>query len=155
MGHPDNLQEYGHAAEVAYQGRVLLRECVVPAGAARHSIGGRAGMALAEESLSPAAHRALDPPVRAFGGDLRPVAALRTAGLAQVRRGGSSSDCCQMSGMSRRNADCGLQWPGRQGDVAERRAALARRDRGGLRQPSPPIQCPRRVARPTRVIWSP
>jgi hypothetical protein len=67
------LQQYGAAAEVAYQGRLLLRACVVSRPEQRSTVSAiLRELALAEESLS-AQQLAdlLDPPVRPPVADLR------------------------------------------------------------------------------------
>jgi hypothetical protein len=85
------LQEYGATAEFAYQGRVVLRACVVPRPEQR-SIASAVvrELALAEESLSAQQlAELLDPPVRPRVADLR--AWLRHYDgtvFDQVRRGG-------------------------------------------------------------------
>jgi hypothetical protein len=85
------LQEYGAAAEVAYQGRVLLRACMVPRPEQRSTTSAiMRELALAEESLSAQQlAELLDPPVRPSVADLR--AWLRRHDgtvFDQVRRGG-------------------------------------------------------------------
>lgn len=96
------LQEYGAAAEVAYQGRVLLRACVVPRPEQRGMVSAVVReLALAEESLSAQQlTELLDPPVRPSVADLR--AWLRhydDTVVSQVRRGGFVlGSRCQLSG---------------------------------------------------------
>jgi hypothetical protein len=85
------LQQYGAAAEIAYQGRVLLRACVVPRPEQRSTASAiLRELALAEESLSAQQlAELLDPPVRPPVADLR--AWLRQHDgtvIDQVRRGG-------------------------------------------------------------------
>jgi hypothetical protein len=85
------LQQYGAAAEVAYQGRLQLRACVVPRPGQRSVVSAvLRKLALSPESLSAQQlAELLDPPVRPSVADLR--AFLRAHDgtvLAQVRRGG-------------------------------------------------------------------